>query len=124
MEEKNIKTTSLNLPAELMAEMKRHCEAAGIKQIDFLTAAVRNQLDREYLEARGGKIVKIENSADFSGISRADALELMAALAALEIDIKLGYKSGIYEAADHVLWKLIEKYQLEDFFCLNELKED
>lgn len=63
----SLKMVTYRLDEDTLKELKNVCNYLGINQADFIREAIREKLDRVYIERSGGAVFNIPNPRIFSG---------------------------------------------------------
>ena len=70
----SLKMISHRIDEEMIKEVKNICNYLGVNQADFLSEAIRNEIERTYLEQCGGIAVNIPNPRIFTGIKNSETV--------------------------------------------------
>lgn len=134
-ENAEMKTTSFRAPVGFLKDIATVCQfhegEAGrefaramrtdvkpMSQNEFITAALIRLMSDTLLEDRGGLRLRIENPQQFKPANedtRAEVTAILAEVAALKIDKRLGFKTGIIELINYLFERLCKENNGEEY---------
>lgn len=103
------KPTSVRLPAGLLEDINKIAEKTGKTQSGLLQEFIYKGVCAEMAKARGDMILVIENpqrKKKATDETRAEILKILAELAALKIDKRAGFNTGVNELINYIFEKL------------------
>ena len=112
-ENADMKTTSFRAPVGLLKDIATVCEHHNRpSQNEFIHLALLDRMAQQLLEDRGGLVLQIENPQQYAKPNedtRAEVAQIMAEVAALKIDKRLGFRTGINELINFLFEKLCKE---------------
>lgn len=111
-ERAEMKPTSVRLPAGFLQDMAIVCEAHGFTQSAFIAACIYEGMSRQLAEDRGSLLLTVENPQQNkkpTEETRAEMLAILSEVAALKIDKRAGFKTGINELINYHFEKLCKE---------------
>lgn len=131
----DMKTTSFRAPVGLLKDIATVCEHHNRKsQNEFIHLALLDRMAQQLLEDRGGIVLKIENPQQYAEPNedtRAEVAQIMAEIAALKIDQRLGFRTGVNDLINFLFERLCKEntgdaWATSDFYAreLDALKKN
>lgn len=117
-ERAEMKPTSCRLPAGFLQDMALVCEAHGFTQSQFIAACIYEGMSRQLAEDRGSLLLAVENPQQKkkpTEETRAEIMAILSEVAALKIDQRAGFKTGINELINYHFEKLVKENNGEEF---------
>lgn len=117
-ERAEMKPTSVRLPAGLLDDMKVICEAHGFNQTQFIAACVVEGMARQLAEDSGSLSLMIDNPQRIKAPTeetRAEIMAILADVAALKIDKRAGFNTGITQLINYHFEKLCKENNGEEY---------
>jgi len=121
-ERAEMKPTSVRLPAGFLQDMAIVCEAHGFTQSAFIAACIYEGMSRQLAEDRGSLLLTVENPQQIkkpTDETRAEMLAILSEVAALKIDKRAGFKTGINELINYHFEKLCKENNGSEFTSEN-----
>lgn len=112
------KNTSVRLPAGLVDDLKVICEAHGFTQSQFMAACIVEGMGRQLAEDSGSLSLMIDNPQKIkqpTEETRAEIMAILADVAALKIDKRAGFNTGITQLINYHFEKLCKENNGEAF---------
>ena len=106
------KPTSVRLPAGLLEDMAALAEKTGRTQSGLLQEFIYKGLCAEYGRERGDLVLVVTNPQTKKAATeetRAEMLKILADVAALKIDKRAGFHTGINELINYIFEKLCKE---------------
>ena len=109
-----MKTTSFRAPVGLLKDIATVCEHHEIpaSQNQFIQLALLDRMGQQLLEDRGGIVLQIENPQQYAKPNedtRAEVAQIMAEVAALKIDKRLGFRTGVNDLINFLFERLCKE---------------
>ena len=134
-ERAEMKPTSVRLPAGFLQDIDTVCKyhegAAGrefakamqqevpaMSRSEFISSALVDQISNTLLEDRGGLLLKVENPQQYkkpTEETRAEIMQILADVAALKIDERAGFRTGVMDLVNYLFEKLCKENNGEQF---------
>lgn len=117
-ERAEMKPTSLRLPAGFLQDIATVCAAHGYTQSAFISACIVEGLSKQLAEDRGSLLLKVENPQQYkkpTEETRAEIMQILADVAALKIDERAGFRTGVNELVNYLFEKLCKENNGEQF---------
>ena len=112
-ENADMKTTSFRAPVGLLKDIATVCEHHNLmSQNVFIHLALLDRMAQQLLEDRGGIVLQIENPQQYAKPNedtRAEVAQIMAEVAALKIDKRLGFRTGVNDLINFLFERLCKE---------------
>lgn len=109
----DMKTTSFRAPVGLLKDIATVCEHHNrMSQNEFIHLALLDRMAQQLLEDRGGIVLQIENPQQYAKPNedtRAEVAQIMAEIAALKIDQRLGFRTGVNDLINFLFERLCKE---------------
>lgn len=109
----DMKTTSFRAPVGLLKDIATVCEYHNrMSQNEFIHLALLERMAQQLLEDRGGIVLKIQNPQQYvkpNEDTRAEVAQIMAEIAALKIDQRLGFRTGVNDLINFLFERLCKE---------------
>lgn len=109
----DMKTTSFRAPVGLLKDIATVCEHHNrMSQNEFIHLALLDRMAQQLLEDRGGIVLQIENPQQYATPNedtRAEVAQIMAEIAALKIDQRLGFRTGVNDLINFLFERLCKE---------------
>lgn len=106
------KTTSVRIPAGLLEDLQALAEKSGRSQSAMLQEFIYKGVCAEYGKERGDLILVVTNPQTKkkpTEETRAEIMKILADVAALKIDKRAGFHTGINELINYIFEKLCKE---------------
>ena len=117
-ERAEMKPTSVRLPAGLLEDLAVICATHGINQTQFIAKCIYVGMGQQLAKDSGSLLLTIDNPQSKKAPTdetRAEMLAILSEVAALKIDKRAGFKTGINELINYHFEKLCKENNGEEY---------